>query len=139
MRNYLGPGARVGLRRLHRLLHQFQALADLDGLPVAGVVLEVAELVAQALRASALWGLALQGPGSGAKMNQEREVTDLRRDLSLHLVSRATVHRLRLILLTPAVLAGQCVALSYFKLSTPVAFLLGVWAVTEITLGLLSE
>ncbi|HZE96133.1 MAG TPA: hypothetical protein VE981_03830 [Planctomycetota bacterium] len=63
----------------------------------------------------------------------------MRRDLSLHLVSRTTAHRLRLVLLTTAVLAGQCVAFTGFKLSTPLTFVLGAWAVLEICLGMLSE
>lgn len=63
----------------------------------------------------------------------------MRRDLSLHWIRRATVHRVRLVLLTSAVLGAQCVALSDFKLSIPVAFMGGAWAALEISLGLVSE
>lgn len=63
----------------------------------------------------------------------------MRRDLSLHWIRRATVYRVRLVLLTSAVLGAQCVALSDFKLSIPVAFMAGAWASMEIILGLLSE
>jgi len=61
------------------------------------------------------------------------------RDLSLPLVAPRTLQRLRLVLLTATTLAAQCVALTDFRLSTTLGFLLGAWAATELALKWLSE